>query len=184
MVYRNPPPTTETFVQEGHSSLLNHVKKENNYAKPQYFLPDRNLCARIRRRPFPRRTHKSEKLMAVTYSWANPGLRKQGANVRWTRSFGQAKKEQDDRKSQAQTPKSDQRRGRDQEEKTSAEDSATNRRRRRRSRAGKKISTDSEGWLEENWRGEEKVRRDRNYTSCSASLYIADSKLVGSATDL
>jgi hypothetical protein len=28
------------------------------------------------------------------------------------------------------------------------------------------------------------VRRDRNYTSCSASLYIADSKLVGSATDL
>jgi hypothetical protein len=33
MVYRNPPPTTETFVQEEPISLLNHVKKENNYAK-------------------------------------------------------------------------------------------------------------------------------------------------------
>jgi hypothetical protein len=66
MVYRNPPPTTETFAKEGHSSLLNHVKKENNYAKLQYLLPDRNLCARITRRPFPRQTHNSEKLMAVT----------------------------------------------------------------------------------------------------------------------
>jgi hypothetical protein len=28
------------------------------------------------------------------------------------------------------------------------------------------------------------VRRDRNYTSCSANLYIADCELVGSATDL
>jgi hypothetical protein len=68
MVYRNPRPTTETFVKEGHSSLLKHVKKENNYAKLQYLLPDRNLCARITRRPFPRQTqtHNSEKLMAVT----------------------------------------------------------------------------------------------------------------------
>jgi hypothetical protein len=70
MVYPNPPPTTETSVEEGHSSQLNHVKKENNYAKLQYLLPDKNFCAKITRTPFPRQTHNSEKLMAVTYSSA------------------------------------------------------------------------------------------------------------------
>lgn len=65
LCYPNPP-LTETFVEEGHSSMLMlERKKLRQFAVP--YPPHRNLCARIFT-TFQIQTDNSEILVAVTYA--------------------------------------------------------------------------------------------------------------------
>jgi hypothetical protein len=60
------PPTTETFVQEGHSSMLMLERKQlRQFAVP---YPHTKNFAQEFLRPFQIQTHNSEILVAVTYA--------------------------------------------------------------------------------------------------------------------
>ncbi len=178
--------------------MLNiHVKRKKRLLYAKLLIPhgptnNKSLCARITL-PFPIQTNKSEvgNTHGSNILWANPGLRGQGAvnptrsatadgrrrsRKKWnlTRSRrGVIRGEREIRKRRLQLPKLQQpieEEGEGEGEQEAAAAAAGGRR--------KKISANSKGWLEENRRGEEKLRRDRNRV-WSASLYIPELQAGG-----